>query len=194
MLRALPCRKAAICVHYHGWIMGSLISILDVAYAAEAAGVACVLAESWTAAAPAAELSKQVAGIPANYEPGRFYQRELPLLQALIDGLDVRPSVFVIDGYVWLGAEDKPGLGAHLFESVGRAIPVVGVAKNPYRDDTWSAQVRRGKSRHPLFVTSAGLYQRRAADLVLGMHGKHRIPTLLQRVDHLARAAAGEGE
>ena len=174
--------------------MGFLISVLDVAYAAEGAGVACVLVESWTAPAPLAELSKHVVCNPAKYEPGRFYRRELPLLRILIDGLEFLPSVFVIDGYVWLGAKNKPGLGAHLYESVGRAVPVVGVAKTSFRDDTWSAQVLRGKSRHPLFVTSAGLDQRRAAEFVLGMHGKHRIPTLLQRADHVARAAAGEGE
>ena len=170
--------------------MGLLISVLDVAYAAEAAGVACVLAESWTAPAPLAEISKRVACTPAKYEPGCFYKRELPLLRTLIDGLESAPAVFVIDGYVWLGSKNKLGLGAHLFESVGRTIPVVGVAKTPYRDDAWSAQVLRGKSRHPLFVTAAGLDQTIAAGLVFGMHGKHRIPTLLQRADHLARAAA----
>jgi deoxyribonuclease V len=174
--------------------MGFLIAVLDVAYAAEGAGVACVLADSWTAPTPAAELSKYVACIPAKYEPGRFYRRELPLLRTLIDSLEFLPSVMIIDGYVWLGAKNQPGLGAYLYESVGGAIPVVGVAKTPYRSDTWSAQVLRGKGRHPLFVTSAGLDQRRAAEFVLGMHGKHRIPTLLQRADHLARAAAGEGQ
>jgi len=173
--------------------MGLLISVLDVAYAAEAAGVACVLAANWTAPAPAAEFSKRVACTPARYEPGCFYKRELPLLQTLIADLELRPAVLVIDGYVWLGADNKPGLGAHLFESVGRAIPVVGVAKTAYRDDTWSVPVLRGKSRHPLLVTAAGMDQARAASLVLAMHGNYRMPTLLQRADHLARAAAGRG-
>src|SRR5262249_54406278 len=102
--------------------MGLLISFLDVAYAAEAAGVACVLAEGWTAPAPAVEISKPVACPPVKYQPGRFYKRELPLLRALIDGFEFRPAVFVIDAYVWLDAKNRPGLGAHLFESVGRAI------------------------------------------------------------------------
>ena len=72
-------------------------------------------------------------------------------------------------------------------------FPVVGVAKTRFRDDTWSARVLRGTSRRPLFVTAAGLDQTRAAELVLGMHGKHRIPSLLQRADRLAGAAACEG-
>ena len=170
--------------------MGFFLAALDVAYVAKAAGVGCVLADSWTAPTPAAEISKHVACIPAQYEPGAFYKRELPLLLALIDGLECRPEVFVIDGYVWLGAAGKAGLGAHLFESLGQAIRVVGVAKTPYRDDNWSARVLRGKSRRPLFVTAVGLDQTKAAELVSGMHGEHRIPTLLGRADHLARAAA----
>jgi deoxyribonuclease V len=170
--------------------MSVLISVLDVAYAAETAGVACVLADGWQAPAPAAEISKRVACTPAKYEPGCFYKRELPLLRTLIDDLAFRPAVFVIDGYVWLGEENKPGLGAHLFESLGRAIPVVGVAKTPYRGDTWPAKAVRGKSLRPLFVTAAGLDQTRAAGLVMSMHGKHRIPTLLRRADRLARVAA----
>lgn len=177
----------------YGYAMGFLIAVLDTAYAAEAAGVACVLAESWTATAPAAEISKRMVCTPAKYRPGSFYERELPLLRALIDGLESRPAVLVIDGYVWLGARNKPGLGAHLFESVGRTIPVVGIAKSSYRNDTWSVRVFRGKSRNPLFVTAAGLDQTSAAGRVLSMYGKHRIPALLQRVDHLARAALGEG-
>jgi deoxyribonuclease V len=171
--------------------MSFLIAILDVAYAAEAAGAACVLADSWTAPAPAAEISKHVACTPAKYEPGCFYKRELPLLRALIGELEVSPAAFVIDGYVWLGPKNEPGLGAYLFESADRAVPVIGVAKTQYRGDSWSAQVIRGKSRRPLFVTAAGLDRTKAAGLILSMHGKHRIPTLLQRADRLARAAAG---
>src|SRR6516165_7384410 len=124
--------------------MSSLIAILDVAYAAEAAGVACVLADSWAASAAVAEICKHVACTPAKYEPGCFYKRELPLLRTSIDGLEARPAVFVIDGYVWLGTKNEPGLGAYLYESADRAVPVIGVAKTPYRGDSWSAQVFRG--------------------------------------------------
>jgi deoxyinosine 3'endonuclease (endonuclease V) len=53
----------------------------------------------------------------AEYVPGQFYKRELPLLRAVIDNLPSRPSMLIIDGYVWLGATDAPGLGAHLFEA-----------------------------------------------------------------------------
>jgi deoxyribonuclease V len=169
------------------------IAFLDVAYAADAAGVACVLADAWTAAKPAAEISDCVACAPATYVPGEFYKRELPLLRTVIDGLGFHPAVIVVDGYAWLGGNCAPGLGARLYEVFGSTIPVVGIAKTPYRDDTWSERIYRGKSRRPLYVTSAGIENVEAAGLVRGMHGGYRIPTLLQQVDRLARAALAAG-
>lgn len=169
------------------------IAILDVAYAADAAGLACVLADSWTAPTAATEISQSLACMPAEYVPGEFYRRELPLLRALIDDLVPRPSTLVIDGYVWLGGVDAPGLGARLFEALHSATPVVGVAKTRYRGDTWSEQVYRGDSRRPLYVTAAGVEPAKAAQLVSSMHGSHRIPTLLQEADRLARAAVARG-
>src|SRR5262245_51970911 len=138
------------------------------------------------------ELSRCLPCAPPDYVPGQFYKRELPLLRAVIDGLTSRPSMLVIDGYVWLGATDAPGLGAHLFEELHAATPIVGVAKTEYRNDTWSERVYRGKSRKPLYVTAAGVETARAAALVASMHGKHRIPTLLKQVDRLARAVAAQ--
>jgi deoxyribonuclease V len=174
-------------------VMSFLIAILDVAYTDDAAGVGCVLAETWAAPSPSAELAKHVPGAPQPYEPGNFYKRELPLLLAAIQDLEVEPVVFVIDGYVWLGP-DKPGLGARLFEHLGSCAAVIGVAKSAFSHDMWSAVVHRGQSRRPLLVTSAGIGTAEAAALVSGMHGEHRIPTLLQRADRLARAAARRGE
>jgi deoxyribonuclease V len=169
------------------------IAFLDVAYAADAAGVACVLADAWTAATPVAEISDCVACAPAAYMPGEFYKRELPLLRSMIDGLGFRPAVIVVDGYVWLGGKEAPGLGARLHEVFRSTVPVVGIAKTAYRDDTWSERIYRGKSRRPLYVTSAGIENVEVAGLVSTMHGGYRIPTLLQRVDRLARATLAAG-
>jgi deoxyribonuclease V len=165
------------------------IAILDAAYAADAAGVACVLADGWITATARAEISRCFAGVPAAYAPGEFYKRELPLLRAVIDELSPQPAVIVVDGYVWLGADRTPGLGARLFEALRSAIPVIGVAKTPYRNDGWSERVCRGKSRRPLYVTAAGMENEKAAGLISGMHGTYRMPTLLQQADRLARAA-----
>jgi deoxyribonuclease V len=169
------------------------IAFLDVAYAPGAAGVACLLADTWTTATPTLELSRRLPCAPADYVPGQFYKRELPYLRAVIVGLCCRPSMLVIDGYVWLGGTDAPGLGAHLYKELRAATPIVGVAKTGYRNDTWSERVYRGESRKPLYVTAVGIETARAAALVASMHGKHRIPTLLKQVDRLARAAAAQG-
>jgi deoxyribonuclease V len=171
--------------------MSALIAILDAAYTPDAAGVGCVLAEGWNAPAATAELAKHIPGAPQRYEPGSFYKRELPLLLAMIHGLPERPDAYVIDGYVWLGP-GKPGLGAHLFERLGSGVPVVGAAKTPFRGDTWSALVLRGQSQRPLHVTAAGMDTAEAAALVSGMHGEHRVPTLLRLADRLAREAAAD--
>jgi deoxyribonuclease V len=169
------------------------IAFLDATYAANAVGVACLLADTWTAELPAMEICRCLVCAPAEYVPGAFYKRELPSLLAVINGLASPPSMIVIDGYVWLGATNAPGLGAHVFEALDSATPIVGVAKTRYRDDTWSERVYRGESCRPLYVTAAGVETTRAAALVSSMHGKHRIPTLLQRVDRLARAAVARG-
>jgi deoxyribonuclease V len=169
------------------------IAFLDVTYALDAAGVACLLADTWTAATPAMEISRCLTCAPAEYVPGEFYKRELPLLLAVINDVALRPSMLVIDGYVWLGAKNEPGLGAYLFKALRGATPIVGIAKAPYRDDTWSERVYRGESCRPLYVTAAGFEATKAARLVSRMHGKNRIPTLLRQVDRLARAAAARG-
>jgi deoxyribonuclease V len=165
----------------------SPIAFLDAAYASDAAAVACLLADAWTAATPAAEISKYFSEVPMTYVSGEFYKREMPLLQQMIRGLTSSPRILVIDGYVWLGSTGELGLGAHLFAALGSTLPVVGVAKTRYRDDTWSKRIYRGASCRPLYVTAAGIDTAKAAELISSMHGDHRIPTLLQWVDRLAR-------
>jgi deoxyribonuclease V len=164
------------------------IGFFDAAYATDAAGVACVLADRWEADWAVATCVERFALVPQPYQPGELYRRELPLLLSLLRYLDPLPRILVIDGYVWLG-DGVPGLGAHLFEAYGETIPVIGVAKSRFRGDTWSAQVLRGASHRPLHVTAAGVELHDAAAWIRGMHGTHRIPALLQEVDRLSRSA-----
>lgn len=92
------------------------------------------------------------------------------------------------DGYVDLGP-GRGGLGRHLFEALEEAIPVVGVAKSRF-PDTGAAEILRGSSRRPLYITTAGVPVAEAAAGIAQMSGPHRLPTLLQRADHLARRLA----
>ena len=95
----------------------------------------------------------------APYEPGALFRRELPCITEV---LSVAPplELLVVDGYATLDPQGRPGLGARAAAAFG--IPVIGVAKTPFRAATHAAQV------------------------VSAMAGAHRIPTALARVDRLA--------
>lgn len=146
-----------------------------------------LLFDTWTASDPARELTVSVPSA-GEYVPGRFFERELPSLLALLSQIDEPLNALVVDGYVWL-ARDRPGLGFHLWEACQRRAAVVGVAKNPFAGNDAAVAVTRGDSSKPLYVTAAGMAAEEAADHVRAMHGPFRLPTLLKRVDSLCRTA-----
>lgn len=164
----------------------TFIACLDVDYREGSAHSACVVIDGWDAQAPA-RLATATHPAPAGYEPGAFYKRELPALLAVLARVAEPLAAIVIDGYVWLGRDGEPGLGARLYEAIARRTAVVGVAKTAFRGDDWSQQVLRGTSSRPLFVTAAGMDPSAAADAVRRMHGEHRIPTMLQLADASCR-------
>ncbi|MBB6564238.1 deoxyribonuclease V [Acidovorax soli] len=166
------------------------IAILDVDYRSNVARAACVTAPSWATELPLATHVSDIESVQ-EYEPGAFYKRELPCLLRVLEQLAAKPDVIVIDGYVWLDGACRPGLGAHLYQALGNATPVVGVAKTAFHGaETCPAvvQVRRGTSARPLFVTAVGVDLAEAAGWVRGMAGLHRIPSLLAAVDQLSRS------
>ena len=165
-----------------------MIAVVDAAYANEASVAACVIASGWEAPDALGEFTHR-DGPAAEYQPGEFYRREMPLLLSVLGMLPRKPDVIVIDGYVWLGVDDRKGLGAHLFEALGSVTPVVGIAKTKFEGASyWAAQLRRGSSDSPLYITAAGIPMPEAAAAVKRMHGAHRIPDLVGQVDRLARA------
>lgn len=150
-------------------------------------GTACVAAvvfEDWADSAPHRELTVDVEGV-AEYEPGKFYLRELPCILAILELIPESPTCIIVDGHVDSGSRG-PGLGRHLYNALDGETPVVGVAKS-YFPDTGAIEVCRGESCRPLFVAGAGFPAPEAAQGVKSMHGEFRIPTLLKRVDSLAR-------
>jgi deoxyribonuclease V len=52
-----------------------------------------------------------------------------------------------------------------------------------------SPEVRRDESTKPVYVTAVGMDIALAAEHVARMHGTYRLPTMLKRVDRLAREA-----
>ena len=169
-----------------GITLERMIACTDVHYTNTHAVAACILFHDWSDTYPDLAITERVDP-PAPYEPGRFYLRELPPLLSVISKLPVRPEVILIDGYVWLGDWDHPGLGAHLYKALDETGAVIGVAKNPFRPGPAVQSVRRGTSARPLYVSAAGMDLSEAAAWIVELHGEFRVPTLLKRVDRLCR-------
>ena len=160
-----------------------MIAALDVHYSSEACSVAAVEFSDYGDAEPMIEFTK-IISIAAPYIAGEFYRRELPCILSLIEQMGHLPGEVIVDAYVMLG--DKPGLGWHLFEHFEGKVPVIGVAKSKFAGAP-AFEVFRGASSQALYVTAAGIDPNKAAQRIQSMHGIHRIPTLLKRVDKLAR-------
>jgi deoxyribonuclease V len=170
---------------------GRFCVAVDVHYLTDSAATTRARAAVVTAAYPTfdvtlLERTMLVADV-APYQPGQFYLRELPPVRAILASLgdQVRLSLIVVDGYVDLDPDGRPGLGAFVHDEFG--VPVIGVAKSAFRAATHAIPVVRGRSARPLFVTAAGMPRTAAADLVGTMAGAFRLPDALRRVDALAR-------
>lgn len=163
-----------------------LIAALDVDYRDNIAVAAGVWFRGWSADSSVDEVVDVIRDV-AEYEPGQFFRHELPCLYQVLLRAPM-PQVVIVDGYVWLG-EGRPGLGAHLHKCLDRGSVVIGVAKTKFASAS-AIPVCRGASRSPLYVTAVGMDVEEAARCVAGMHGEFRLPTMLKRVDQLARTAS----
>ncbi len=163
-----------------------VIAYIDVGYTNSSALAACVTINDWADGTP---LETHAIEIPTveEYVPGEFYKRELPCIQRVLTELSNKPDVIVVDGFVWLDAQGKKGLGAKLFDELGGTTPIVGVAKTAFATATNAVKVYRGTSSRPLFVTSVGMDVREAANALKRMHGNNRLPTILTLVDRLSK-------
>jgi deoxyribonuclease V len=157
---------------------------VDVHYPASGgARAALVLAGDRAFSQIIAEQTVFVAQV-APYVPGQFFRRELPPLRAVLAGV-TGIELLVIDGYVDLAPDGRPGLGAYLHAELG--VPVIGVAKTPFAAAAHAVPVLRGHATRPLYVTAAGIPAADAAGIVREMSGKFRMPDALRHVDALAR-------
>ncbi len=165
-----------------------MILAVDVDYRATEAVVAGVCFEGWADEQARHVYHSRIYKIE-DYEPGRFYKREMPCILQLLQEHRLHPKIIVIDGFVYLGDESSHGLGMYLYKAVGGNIPIVGVAKTPFKGTSPRSEILRGKSSKPLFITAVGIDVESAKAHVLSMNGKYRIPTLLKLADRECRAS-----
>ena len=161
-----------------------MLACVDVDYRPDHAIAACVMFTHWQDASPSNTAVARIDDVEP-YTPGQFYKRELPCLLEVLRPFAGQLNVVVVDGYVWLG-QDHPGLGAHLYEALGRRTAVIGVAKTHFHGAP-AEEVLRGIASRPLFVTAVGLDVVDAAAHVWSMHGEYRLPALLKLVDRACR-------
>jgi len=167
-------------------------AVLDVFYRDRLAWAACVTFDRWVDARPRDVFTISLQ-VPAEYEPGHFYKRELPCLLAVLENADQRFEHIVIDSFVSLKPPLLKGLGARLAESLDACSAVIGVAKSSLKIADRYVEIRRGNSLRPLYVSSVNCPIKDAVTFILSMHGQHRIPTLIGMADQAARAAAKLG-
>ncbi len=164
-----------------------MILVVDADYRNYTANAAALVFENFTDESALSGYSKIIENI-AQYEPGEFYKRELPCILEILKIVKEKIDLIIVDGYVWLNNNNKPGLGGHLYNSLNNKMPVIGVAKRSFHDkNDKMIKIYRGQSINPLYITSANIELNKAASLVTNMHGDYRIPTLLKKVDQLCR-------
>ncbi len=168
--------------------MAHQLAAVDVGYSGKEALAAAVFFSRWEQAEEDQACQCRITGI-ASYKPGEFYLRELPCILSVLEKAEFLPNLIIVDGYVWLDETERPGMGAHLYEALHRQCAIIGVAKKCFFRGSNVAELIRGRSRKPLFVTSVGVNLEEAAQNIRSMHGQHRIPTLLKKADRLSRNA-----
>lgn len=168
---------------------GVMILAVDVQYRDNTGFCAGVLFDAWTSGEAAATLVSSTPDV-GEYVPGEFYKRELPCILNLLEHVHEPLEYIVIDGFVFLDGESRPGLGKHLYDALQGSIPVIGVAKSTFAGMDDSCKVFHGGSGRPLYVTAIGCAAEHARQAVAMMHGAYRLPTMLKAVDQLCRQAA----
>jgi deoxyribonuclease V len=163
-----------------------MFACIDVHYQCDHGRVACLTFDDWQSDAPHSEYTGLIEHID-EYIPGQFYKRELPCMLKILKKVKESIEVLVIDGYVWLDGDRTPGLGAHLYSALQERVKIIGAAKTAFKGGLHAKKLYRGKSKRPLFITSAGMAAAEATGNIQIMHGAHRIPTLLKLVDQRCR-------
>ena len=163
-----------------------MLIAIDVFYRDDKGFSSGILFETWSAKNAVAEITATIDKV-SPYIPGQFYLRELPCIEAILSRVDTPLSGIIIDGYVVLGPEERPGLGMELYRRLDPKTPIIGLAKSAFHGVPDKMKLFRGSSTRPLYVSAAGVGLDEAKACIACMAGNHRIPDLVQRADALCK-------
>ncbi len=161
-----------------------MIVAIDVHYKEDYAKSVSVEFQDWSDATPSKINITRVDDVE-EYIPGQFYKRELPCILSVLKETDLSViDLVIIDGYVQLSDDGKPGLGVYLYDALNGAIPIIGVAKKKFINNKKHVrEVLRGESQNPLYITSVGVDLEWSAKQIGQMAGDYRFPELLKILD-----------
>ncbi|MEE1946220.1 endonuclease V [Pedobacter sp. KR3-3] len=165
-----------------------MILAFDTYYFDDKGKTVCVAFEDWSASEKFEVYTETLENI-AEYESGAFYKRELPCILSLLSKIDCQTvEAIIVDGFVYLDDENKPGLGAYLFESLHKNIPVIGVAKSNFATLQKNKRaLLRGESQKPIFITAIGMELDKAAEQIRQLSGPYRMPSILKALDRFTK-------
>ncbi len=165
-----------------------MLYAFDSYYFDDKAKTVCFAFENWTDENPL-QIFTEIIESNEEYEPGAFYKKELPCILDVLTKINLKnEDIIIVDSYVILDDEGKFGLGGYLYEKLDKKNAIIGVAKTRYARNTLHvAEVLRGESKNPLFVTAIGTDLQVAAENVKNMAGEYRIPTILKKIDTLTK-------
>ena len=125
------------------------------------------------------------------YIPGEFYKRELPCILKILNRVDMKKvGLIIVDGYVYIDNNKNYGLGGKLWEHLEGEIPVIGVAKTKFVQNTNTVRdVYRGQSKNPLYISAVGIDIVEATNVISDMKGNYRIPDVLKTLDQKTKSA-----
>ncbi len=164
--------------------------VMDFHIDGDTARVAAVAFDDWGAPEGTRHYSLQVAHVekPAK---GELDLRALPWFVQLLEANGLQPEAIVLDGFVHLDAQDTPGLGRRLFDTLAGRAAVIGVSKSVFKGSDTPDQfcIFREDETPPLVVTCAGIDLGAAKARVRMMHGRKRVPTLMKLAARIAKGS-----
>jgi len=165
--------------------------VMDFHLQGDTARVAAVAFDDWAAFEGTKNYSLRIEHVekPAK---GELDLRELPWLVQLINANGLQPEVIVFDGFVHLDAQETPGLGRRLHDTLGGRTAVIGVSRSVFKGADTPDQfcIFREDETPALVITSAGIDLGAAKARVRMMHGRKRVPTLMKLAARIAKGNA----